>query len=198
VLPGEYVVKLSVDGQEMSKTVVVEEDPRIEIARADAEERLKTMLAINKLQKSGNDAQRTLDNLRSQLNSLHDNLKKASAPEPVMVAVNSVLQDVGEVRRDLSPTFGGTNQQEAAGPPDQAVISAIMVRVNRLFNELDTYTERPSVQQQERLQNYTSLLNAQIEKVNKLITESVPNLNRQIAESGMTPINAGQTIAPLQ
>lgn len=76
VLPGEYTVKLSVDGKEMSKTVVVEEDPRIQIPLAEAEARLKTLLAVNKLQRAGNSAQTTLGNLRSQLNSLRENLKK--------------------------------------------------------------------------------------------------------------------------
>ncbi len=199
VLPGEYVVKLSVDGKEMTRSVMVEEDPRIQISPADAEARLKTMLAINKLQRSGNEAQRTLDNLRSQLSSLQDNLKKQSnTPESVIAAVGALLQEVGALRNRLSPQFRGPNQQEAAGPPDQALTGAVMTRINRLFGELDSYTEPPSAQQKESLQKYTSLLNAHIEKVNKVITESVPNLNKQIAESGATPINAGQAIAPLQ
>jgi photosystem II stability/assembly factor-like uncharacterized protein len=203
VLPGEYLVKLTVDGKEITKTVLVEEDPRIQISPEDAEARLKTMLAINKLQKSGHDTQRTLDNLRSQLSSLLDSLKRqqntsGNVPESVTTAVNSILEEVSALRRGLSPQISNPNQQEAAGPPDQHNTNAVMVRINRLFGELDSYTERPHPRYQKLIQNYTSQLNLHIEKVNKVITESVPNLNKQIAESGMTPINAGQTIAPLQ
>jgi photosystem II stability/assembly factor-like uncharacterized protein len=203
VLPGEYLVKLTVDGREMTRTVVVEEDPRIHISPDDAEARLKTLLALNKLQKSGYDTQRTLDNLRSQLNSLLDGLKRqqtasGNVQESVTAAVNLILQEVSVLRRGLSPQFSNPNQQEAAGPPDQMSMGAVMVRINRLFGEIDSYTEPPHDRYQNQIQKYTSQLNAHIEKVNKVITESVPNLNRQITESGMTPINVGQTIAPLQ
>jgi hypothetical protein len=34
--------------------------------------------------------------------------------------------------------------------------------------------------------------------VNKLITDAVPNLNKQIEAAGASPIKAGETIAPLQ
>jgi photosystem II stability/assembly factor-like uncharacterized protein len=203
VLPGEYLVKLTVDGREMTKTVLVEEDPRIQISPEDADARLKTLLAINKLQKSGYDTQSTLDNLRSQLSSLLDGLKReqntsGNVPESVAAAVNSILQELSALRRGLSPQFISPNQQEAAGPADQMSMSAVMVRINRLFGELDSYTERPHARYQKQIQRYTSQLNVHIEKLNKVITESVPNLNKLIAESGMTPINAGQTIAPLQ
>jgi photosystem II stability/assembly factor-like uncharacterized protein len=199
VLPGEYLVKLIVDGKEKTGTVIVEEDPRIRISPADADERLKTMLAINKLQKSGDQAQRVLESLRSQLSSLHDNLKKQSnAPEAVIAAVSGLMQEVSGLRNQLSPQPRGPNQQEAAGPPDPAMTAAVMTRLNRLFGELDSYTESPSVRQKESLQKYAALLNAHIERVNKIITQSVPNLNKQITENGATPINAGQTIAPLR
>jgi hypothetical protein len=199
VLPGEYIVKLSVDGKEMTKSVLVEEDPRIKILLADAEARLKTLLAVNKLQKTGSSAQTTLNNLRSQLNSLHENLKKQSnVPEAVKSAVTSLLREVSELQRRLAPQFGGLNAQEAAGPADPAVFTAILPRINQLFNTLDGYTELPSARQNQQLQIFTVQLNSLIERANRIIIEGIPNLNRQIAESGLTPIKAGDTIAPLQ
>jgi photosystem II stability/assembly factor-like uncharacterized protein len=199
VLPGEYLVRLSVDGKEMTKSLIVEEDPRIEITIADAEARLKIMLAINKLQKSGFDAQRTLDNLRTQLNSVGESLKKqANVPQAVGSAVDSLLQEVRTVRAGLAPQPRGPNQQESAGPQDPNLANAVMIRVNRLFSELDSYTEPAVPQHPEELKKYTLQLNERIERVNKIITVSIPNLNKLIAESGMSPIKAGETIAPLQ
>ncbi len=199
VVPGEYIVKLNVDGKEMTRTVVVEEDPRIQITPADALARLKFLQEINKLQKSGISAQATLGNLRSQLNSLKDNLKKqANVSEYINNSVDSLLKEVDGLQRRLMPQFRGPNQQEAAGPSDPATITAVLSRIGQLFNALDSYTELPSARQKDQLQKYTPQLNSVIEQTNKLITESVPNLNKQIAESGMTPIRAGETIAPVQ
>ena len=39
---------------------------------------------------------------------------------------------------------------------------------------------------------------ALIVEANKFIQEDVPNLNKQIAESGVAPIKAGEPLAPLQ
>jgi hypothetical protein len=47
------------------------------------------------------------------------------------------------------------------------------------------------------LQIFTEQLNSLIERANRIIIEGIPNLNRQIAESGLMPIKAGDTIAPL-
>jgi photosystem II stability/assembly factor-like uncharacterized protein len=199
VLPGEYLVRLSVDGKEMVKSLIVEEDPRIEITAADAQARLKIMLAINRLQKSGFDAQRTLDNLRVQINSVEESLKKqANVPQAVSSAVNSLLQEVRGARAGLAPQSGGANEQESAGPRDPALANAVMMRIGRLFDEIDSHTEPAIPRHQEELKRYTLQLNERIERVNKIITESVPNLNKLIAESGMSPIKAGETIAPLQ
>ncbi len=199
VLAGEYTVKLIVDGKEMSKRVMVEEDPRIQIPLADAEARLRTLLALNKLQKAGNSAQTTLGNLRMQLNSLQESLRKqASIPDVVNSAAGSLLEEVNNLQRRLSPQFGGANAQEAAGPADPSSFAVILPRVNQLFNTLDGYTEPPTARHGKQLQFFTEQLNSLVEKVNRIITEGVPHLNRQIAESGMTPIKAGDTIAPLQ
>lgn len=199
VLPGEYTVKLTVNGREMTKTVIVEEDPRIQLAPTDAAARVQTMLAINKLQKSGLATQNSLTTLRSQLHSLRENLKKqANAPEATTNAISTLLQEVGNLQHRLSPQLRGANQSEEAGPADPSIMSAVMIRINRLFAELDSYTEPVTPRHQEQLRKHTGSLNAIIEQVNKLVSESVPNLNKQIAELGLTQIKAGETIAPLQ
>jgi hypothetical protein len=49
--PGQYTVKIMAGGSAVQKTFQVEEDPRIQLAPADREERLKTQLQITQLQK---------------------------------------------------------------------------------------------------------------------------------------------------
>jgi hypothetical protein len=182
----------------MTRQVVVEEDPRIRISPADAETRLKFMLAINKLQRSGLDAQRSLENLRTQLSTLQDGLKnQANLPEQINTAVTFLLQEVVELRRGLAPQIRVQNQEEA-GPADPAIAAAVMIRITRLYMELDSITEPVTPRHQDQLKKLTSLLNTQIERINVVISQSIPNLNKQIAESGMAPIKAGETIAPLQ
>jgi ABC-type phosphate transport system auxiliary subunit len=204
VLPGVYIAKLWVDGKEiMTKSVVVEEDPRIQLSPADTRARLDFFLALNRLQKSGTEAQNRIGALRSQLTSLTDNLKKQDAkPEALLNAVNEVASQIVALQNRVMPQINRNPiLSESAGPPDdaaQAMQSAVLPQLNRLFTTLDSYTEPISPKYRDQLQRRTAELNALIEQTNKLMTETVPNLNKQIEAAGLAPVKAGETLAPVQ
>jgi len=201
VLPGEYLVKVSVGNQQATKTVRVTEDPRIQLSPAEQEARLQAMLALNKLQKSSDAARRSLQNLRTQLTALQDTLKKQpNVPEAVNSAATALARQVGELQRRVFPSFGGfggggEGQQESAGPQDPSFQTAVGIRIGQLFNSLDGYTAPVSPRQLEQIEALSKQLNVVVEQVNKLITEAVPNLNKQMLESGIGVLNAGPRIA---
>jgi len=204
VLPGEYTLKLMLDGKEvMTKPLIVEEDPRIQLSPADAKARVDFLLAVNKLQRSGTESQNRLSTLRSQLASLRDNLnKQQNKPESLIALAGKVLDEVIDVQNRLSPQINRAGMaSEAAGPADEAMLAlqdAAMRKISRLFDELDFYTEPVSAKQRNQLPKLTATLNALIEQVNRLVTETVPNLNRQVEAAGLSPLKAGETIAPVQ
>ncbi len=204
VLPGEYTLKLTLDGKEvMAKPLIVEEDPRIQLPPADAKARVDFLLAVNKLQRSGTEGQNRLSALRSQLASLRDNLnKQETKPEALITLAGKVLDEVIDVQNRLSPQINRAGMaSEAAGPADEATLAlqdAAMRKISRLFDELDLYTEPVSAKQRSQLPKLTATLNSLIEQVNRLVTETVPNLNRQIEAAGLSPLKAGETIAPVQ
>ncbi len=204
VLPGEYTLKLILDGKEvMSKPLIVEEDPRIQLSPADAKVRVDFLLAINKLQRSGTEGQNRLSALRSQLASVRDNLnKQENKPEALLALVGRVLDEVIDVQNRLNPQINRAGMaSEAAGPADEATLTlqdAAMRKISRLFDELDLYTESVSGKQRSQLPKLTVTLNSLIEQINRLVTETVPNLNRQIEAAGLSPLKTGETIAPVQ
>ena len=204
VLPGEYTVKLIVDGKEvMSKLLLVEEDPRIQLSPNDAKARVEFLLALNKLQRTGTEGQNRVSALRSQLTSLQDNLKKQDAkPETLLAAVGKVLDEVVDVQNRLAPQINRTGMiSEAAGPADAAALAmqdAAMRQIARLFDELDSYTEPVTAVHRARLPKLTTKLNGLVEQINRLVTETMPNLNKQIEAAGLAPLKAGETIAPVQ
>ena len=204
VLPGEYTVKLLVDGKEvMSKSLIVEEDPRIQLSAADAKARVEFLLAVNKLQRAGAEGQNRLQALRSQLASLRDNVgKQEPKPEALLAAIGKVLDDVIDVQNRLNPQINrAAGASELAGPADAATLAAqdaAMRKISRLFDELDTFTEPVTVRHRNQLPKLTTTLNSLIEQINKLVNETVPNLNRQIEAAGLNPVKAGETVAPVQ
>ncbi len=204
VLPGEYIVKLLVDGKEiMSKPLLVEEDPRIQIAAADAKARTEFLLAINKLQRAGTEGQNRLQALRSQLASLRDNVgKQEPKPEALLAAIGKVLDEVIDVQNRLNPQINrAAGASELAGPADAATLAAqdaAMRKISRLFDELDTFTEPVTARHRNQLPKLTTTLNSLIEQINQLVNETVPNLNRQIEAAGLNPVKAGERVTPVQ
>lgn len=198
VLPGEYQIKLQIGAHQFTQTLRVEEDPRIKLAPAELAARLQTLLAVNRLQKSAFETQRRLVSLHSEITSVQDALKKQpSAPEVLTKAAETLSEQISELQKRVMPQLVNQMMSEAAGPTE-ITVTPLIARLGQLFAQLDGYTEAPRASHTDQLQFLTTQLNALIEQTNKLIREDIAALNKQIAESGATPIKAGDLIAPLQ
>ena len=148
------------------------------------------------LQRSATAAQRAVLNLRSQITSLQEALRRVSnVPKEVNDSVKSVSDQVDDVSRKLVPTF---DQSGSAGPPLPDAPRPLLGRIGQLFNGLDSYTAAPTPDQTARLGDLATELRAMIDQLNKLIDETVPNLNKQIRDSGVAFVNPGQKVTPPQ
>ena len=70
VLPGEYQVKLKAADQEMTKTVQVEGNPRIDISFEDRKAQHDALFSIYKLSPSLSAASRASDNIRNEIKKM--------------------------------------------------------------------------------------------------------------------------------
>ncbi|MFY9572246.1 MAG: hypothetical protein WAV20_12675, partial [Blastocatellia bacterium] len=196
VAPGEYTVKVSAAGKEATTTIRVQEDPRIEIAEADRAKWNDAVMKAYELQRSAAAAQRAVQNLRTQMTALQESLRRMSnVPKEVNDAVKSVSDQVDQVQKKIVPVF---DQSGSAGPPLPDAPRPVLGRIGQLFNGLDSYTAAPTANQTAKLGELSSELKALIDQLNKLIDEAVPNLNKQIRDSGVSFVNPGQRVNPPQ
>ena len=145
------------------------------------------------LQRSAAAAQRSVQNLRTQITALQESLKRTpNAPKEVNDAVKSVSDQVDDVSKKIVPTF---DQSGSAGPPLPDAPRPVLGRIGQLFNGLDSYTASPTPDQTAKLGEFSAELKALVEQLNKLIDEAVPNLNKQIRDSGVSFVNPGQRVA---
>lgn len=199
VVPGEYQVRLQIGARQFTKPLRVAEDPRLQITTAALEARLQMMLGLQRVQQSAFETQRRLVSLRSEITSLQDTLKKQPAPPAALTQfADNLLQQITELQKRVTPQVGTQLAAEMAGPADTAIVPPLISRLGQLFAQLDAYTEAPLDQQRAQVQEFRLQLNALIEQTNKLLREDVATLNKQITESGVTPIKAGEPLAPLQ
>lgn len=144
------------------------------------------------LQRSAATAQRSVQNLRTQITALQDSLRRTpNVPKEVNDAVKSVSDQVDNVSRKIMPTF---DQSGSAGPPLPDAPRPVLGRIGQLFNGLDSYTAAPTADQIAKLGELSTELKTLVEQLNKLIDEVVPNLNKQIRDSGVSFVNPGQRV----
>src|SRR5262249_1179042 len=115
VPPGEYTVKVSPAGEEASTTARAQEDPRIHMSEADRAKWSEALMKAYELQRSAAAAQRSAQNLRTQITTLQESLRRTpSVTKEVNDAVKSLSDGVDNVSRRLTPAFDPSG---SAGPP---------------------------------------------------------------------------------
>ncbi|MGA9770523.1 MAG: hypothetical protein WBV94_15905 [Blastocatellia bacterium] len=196
VLPGEYVVMVTVAGKQATKAVRVEEDPRIQINEADRARLSETQMKLYEMQKSIDAGRRSLQNLRAQMNALQESLKKTpNASADINTAVKKVADQISDLQRRLT---GLPDTSGNAGPPLPDEPRPLSGRIGQIAGGLDGYTAAPTADELRRIEEAAVELRVFIEQLNKVIDEAIPNLNKQMRDSGMTFVNAGQRLQPPQ
>jgi hypothetical protein len=170
----------------------VQDDPRIQISDADRAKWNDALMRAYELSRSAQAAQRAVQNLRTQMTSLLESLRRTpNVPREVNEAARSVSAQVDDVQGKIVQAFDNSG---SAGPPLPGTPRPIVGRIGQLFNSLDSYTAAPTADQTATLGSLSAELKALVEQINKIIDESVPNLNKQIRDSGVAFVNPGQRV----
>jgi photosystem II stability/assembly factor-like uncharacterized protein len=186
VLPGEYRVTLQAGGRETVKTVKVEGDPRIEVSDADRRAQHDALMSLYRLAPLMSAAEKTLNALRSQLEDAAEMTKKASgAPPAVKEAIQAVQAEVQGVRKEI---FGDPQ----AG--FQAMRLSVRGRLLSFARSIGSYTGAPSDRQLQGIATNSEKLKTMVEKINTIIDEDIPRLNKLMDENNIPYIAPGQKI----
>ncbi|MGB7296546.1 MAG: hypothetical protein WBC70_13240 [Candidatus Aminicenantales bacterium] len=177
VLPGEYRVTLQAGGQEATKTVKVEGDPRIDVAYEDRKAQHDALMSLYRLSPLMSDAEKTLGSLRGRLDDAEEMTKKApQAPSAVKEAIQEVKARVQDVRKEI------------LGDPQagfQAMRFSVRGRLLLLARSIGGYTGVPSDRQLQDIAKHTDRLKTLVEKINTIIDADIPRLNTLMDENGI-------------
>jgi hypothetical protein len=193
VPPGEYTIKVTASGKEAIKTVRVEEDPRIQISEADRARWNDATMKAYELQKTADSAQRSVQNLKTQLTALQESLKKnTNVPQPITAAAKAVADQIDDIQRRLVPVF---DQSGNAGPPLPDAPRPLIRRLGQLAGAFESYTAAPTADQTAAIEELSRELKSLIDQLNRVIEEAVPNLNKQMRDSGVPFVSPGPRVS---
>ncbi len=194
VMPGVYVLKISVGDKSATGNVLVQEDPRIQIVEADRGQLNEAIAKAYALQKSAEAARKTMQSLKAQITTLQNSLKdNADVSKPVNDSVQKLSDQLATIQKKLVSAPDNTG---SAGPalPDEP--RPLLSRINGVAFGLDSYTAAPTADELGRIEDLSKQLKDLIAELNKFIGEDVSNVNKQLRDSGLQFLNTGKPLEP--
>jgi photosystem II stability/assembly factor-like uncharacterized protein len=197
--PGEYTVAISAAGKNASKTVIVEEDPRVSMSAEDRAKRRQAIATLYAMAREADNARRKIVALRTSLTSLTDGWKRPGGPH-VPDAVKSAAEDLLAKVKAAIGTFEveRTGQLGAAGPPLTYTPPPVNQKITRLMGAMDGYSGAPTTRQMADIDASSVALQQGLAEVKKLTEEDLPRLNKLMADSGVPYVTADAAPAPVQ
>ena len=184
--PGEYTVTIAAAGKADSRTVSVEDDPRITLSPEDRARRRQALTKLVALTKDADTGRRKIVAMNTTLTGLADNWKKPGVP-PVPDTIKKAVDDLSARVKTIIGTFEAERPQGqlgGAGPPVRYVPPPISQKIGRLMGAIDGFDGPPTARQLADIDSASTDLQAALVEVNKLFDE-LPKLNKMMADAGV-------------
>jgi hypothetical protein len=187
-LPGEYTVKLIVDGFSsaasptfMSSTapLIVKMDPRVKISTAALEQQFKTETRLASMMTHSTHA-------IMEARSLHDQLEKLASH--ASTALSTSIKDL-EKKTSIILDGPGGNAASATAAAPAPTLTAVNASVTTLYNEIDRADAAPTSQQAEAVTKIDKDFEAVTKQWSDLKSRDLPALNRQLGSAGQPEIH---------
>ncbi len=191
VEPGEYSVTVSVAGKTSTKTVTVEDDPRVVLSAEDRARRRDAVMKLYAMSKDADASRRRITALRTSLTTLTDGWKAPNAPkvpEEVKKAATDLLAKV----KDAVPNFEQDREGQlgAAGPPLKYTPPPVNQKIQRLMFGIDGYGAAPTARQLADIEQASAQLATASAEVQRLTGDELTTLNKMMADAGVPYVSA--------
>ena len=170
VLPGEYRVKLSARGREMTETLQVRMDPRSRTSMETLKARFDASQKVAELAKAFADGVRAADDLDRQLTAIRTAVKgRTNVPPAIGGRIDTLSKDVDKLKGMFRGGFGGPKFQYLD-----------------LAGQLQASTSAPTEAQLTAIEHLRTQLSENLTAVNAVITRDLPQLEADLKSNNIT------------
>jgi hypothetical protein len=180
VVPGNYQVKLTVDGQTLTETFTIKSDPRLALTTADYTKQLDLSLKMRDKLTETHNAIIQIRDLKRQV----DDLVKRVGPQskPIADNGNTLIKKLTDVEEALYQTKNQSNQDPLNYP----------IRLNnKLAALLGVVSRGESPPNDQSLEVYNDLagkIDAQLAKLSQIVKTDVPAFNQVVKDQNIPAI----------
>ncbi len=198
--PGEYSVTITQNGQSDTRTIKIEEDPRVQFSDADRAKRRKALGTLTTMTHDADAASRRITAINTALTALTDSWKSPNAPavpDNVKKAAEDLVARVKPVYAMFANQGGGRGGGGGgnAGPPAVYTPPPVTQKINRVMNAIDGYAAAPTARQLADIDEASAQLQKGIAGVNALWDE-VPKFNKVMTDAGVGYFTVNPNVTP--
>jgi len=183
VLPGQYTIKLTVDGRSYTQPLIVKMDPRVKSSMDDLRRQFELETNIATAMRRDYQALRQVRSLRRQLKALRD---RVTAIPPVE-AVTALDKKLGELE-------GEEEGRIFLSTPQGRSLAHLNVGLATLLETVDSADATPNNPQLAIFNDVKTALDQQLVSWEKIKSSDVPNLNLKLKQSGLQQLNAESAV----
>ena len=180
-MPGKYTVRLTAAGVTLTKPVEVKADA----GAGDLKPQFEMGLKLRELQSSTNDALRSLDGIREQINTVNKTLSPEAAKDLVN-ALRERLQQIASIEDKLA---------RPGNIPGYSMGPRLIDRLSQLAGGLENTLSNPTGPQREHYRELLGEFNQEVDRVNRLLSEGVPQMNEMLKRQNAGTIATGKLVA---
>jgi photosystem II stability/assembly factor-like uncharacterized protein len=190
-LPGDYVVKLTVDGKSYTQPLTLNMDPRIKTPLAGLEKQFAVGIEISHRQSEVNATLKQVEQLRSQIKQRSAQATENSALTGALEALDRRAAAVGGNRP--TPVAPGN---EPEPPKEQSSLMFLSGELAQIASAVNTGDSAPTAEAMKALAEAQATLSATMAKWTVLTTKDLAAVNQRLKETGLEPITIAQSHSP--
>jgi len=186
VPPGNYTVKLLVDGQELSQPLTIKKDPNSGGSEADIQAQAAMLAELRKDMESAAEMVNQIEMVRGQLESLRLLLAAGADSAPVKAGADDLDKKLMDIEDNLiQRRLTGTGQDGVRWPV------RLMSKINYLANGLSSSDFGPTTQQREVHAQFKEQLSAHRKRLDEVMSKDLRAFNELLRSRSMGNIIAG-------
>jgi photosystem II stability/assembly factor-like uncharacterized protein len=178
VLPGQYAVRLTVNGQSQTQPLTIRMDPRVHTPQAGLEQQFRLATEVCAAMHRDYQAVQEVKSLRAQLLRLRQRASANLAAE--LSALDQKAEALAGSGGGFELFFGGTG-----GPPN---LSRLNTQLNQLLQVLEGADATPTRQAVAAVAETEKVLESQLAAWQEMKTRDLPALNAQLAAAGLPEV----------
>ncbi|MGB7025208.1 MAG: hypothetical protein WBD73_15540, partial [Candidatus Acidiferrales bacterium] len=183
VTPGQYQVKLTVDGESQTVPIEVKIDPRVQISSMDLEKQLDFALKIRDLLSRASGTILETRELRTQLDALQERLASDPKAKEVLLASAELQKRSASVEDALIQINLKTLKDLIKFPIE---LSGQLAELESIVENADSL---PTQQNYAAFQDLSAKVNQQLALWKQLVGKDLVELNQQMAKSGIPGVS---------